>query len=34
MRCLSCGMDYIGMKQHNKYNCPHCSVIDDETGEA
>jgi len=24
MKCLRCGMDYVGMKKHNKYNCPHC----------
>jgi len=24
MRCLQCGGNYIGMKQVNKFNCPHC----------
>ena len=33
MRCLDCGMNYVGMKNANKYNCPHWSVRDDETGE-
>jgi DNA-directed RNA polymerase subunit RPC12/RpoP len=33
MRCLDCGMNYVGMKSVNKYNCPHCSVVDVETGE-
>ena len=33
MKCLDCGMDYVGMKKHNKYNCPHCSVVDVRTGE-
>jgi len=24
MKCVSCGKDYVGMKQVNKFNCPHC----------
>ena len=24
MRCLRCGGNYVGMKQGNKFNCPHC----------
>ena len=24
MRCVRCGKDYVGMKQVNKFNCPHC----------
>jgi len=28
MKCLDCGMNYIGMKKSRKYNCPHCSVVD------
>jgi len=26
MRCVRCGKDYVGMKQVNKFNCPHCCV--------
>ena len=32
MKCLDCGMNYVGMKRVSKYNCPHCSVKD-ENGE-
>jgi len=34
MKCLDCGMNYVGMKKSSKYNCPHCSVVDVKTGEA
>jgi len=34
MKCLDCGMNYVGMKKVNKYNCPHCSVIDEDSKEA
>ena len=30
MKCLDCGMNYVGMKRANKYNCPHCSIGDEE----
>jgi predicted RNA-binding Zn-ribbon protein involved in translation (DUF1610 family) len=32
MRCLQCGGNYVGMKQANKFNCPHCGELKkDET---
>lgn len=33
MKCLDCGMNYIGMKKVSKYNCPRCSIRDEESGE-
>ena len=33
MKCLDCGMNYVGMKKVNKYNCPHCSVVDEDSKE-
>ena len=26
MKCLRCGMIYVGMKQQHNYNCPHCGI--------
>ena len=35
MKCKDCGISsYRFMGSVDKYNCPHCSVIDITTGEA